>query len=229
MELRSTRQKSDRQDLETILKGLGLHEENMEVREMRQLLSALQLSVDDTLAEGETEFMSKCDDGVFNSTMLKQHNARESEENSESESVDNCSSEEVMKRIIVEAQVHHSMDWTPPTWNEQEGLQPTHTSATDPASDNNSFSTCKNCKQHYVGEVEQLETGNEHFHEQRGPVSMLQYNDSQDHSISSSFSMSGSTPPSSSGSQVGEYRLKFSTSSVVVSDQQDSSSLNETE
>ncbi|KAL9928068.1 uncharacterized protein ACN427_004051 [Glossina fuscipes fuscipes] len=225
MELRSTRHNSDYEDLAAILEGLGLHEENMELLEMREILSALQQSVDNidtddnAAPEGETEFMSKRSDGVFNSTMLKDNSAQ----SSGSESADNSG---VRERIFVQAQVHHSLDWTPDWWNQQEDLQPAQPSTTSPTFDNNSFSIYKDPKQHDAATMQQSETGNEDFHEQRGPVSVRQGDDCQEHSVSTSFSMSGSAL-SSGNSQVRERHLELSTSSAVVSDQEESSNLND--
>uniref|UniRef100_A0A1B0C1A9 Uncharacterized protein n=1 Tax=Glossina palpalis gambiensis TaxID=67801 RepID=A0A1B0C1A9_9MUSC len=245
MELRSTRHNSDYEDLAAILEGLGLHEENMELLEMREILSALQQSVDNIgtddnaapviienerktieyfpynncFQEGETEFMSKRSDGVFNSTMLKDNSAQ----SSGSESADNSG---VRERIFVQAQVHHSLDWTPDWWNQQEDLQPAQPSTTSPTFDNNSFSIYKDPKQHDAATMQQSETGNEDFHEQRGPVSVRQGDDCQEHSVSTSFSMSGSAL-SSGNSQVRERHLELSTSSAVVSDQEESTNLND--
>uniref|UniRef100_A0A1A9VDT7 Uncharacterized protein n=1 Tax=Glossina austeni TaxID=7395 RepID=A0A1A9VDT7_GLOAU len=223
MELRSTRHHSDYKDLAAILEGLGLYEENMELVEMRDILTALQQSVDNldtddnAVPEGETEFMSKRSDGVFNSTMLKDN----SEQSSGSESVDNPG---VRERIFVQAQVHHSLDWIPDWWNEQEDSQPAQPSLTSPTFGNNSFSSSKVRKQHEAVIMQQSETGNEEFHERVGPVSIRQDNHCQEHSLSTSFSMSGSAL--SSDSQVRERHLELSTSSAVVSDQEESSNLN---
>uniref|UniRef100_A0A1A9ZDA2 Uncharacterized protein n=1 Tax=Glossina pallidipes TaxID=7398 RepID=A0A1A9ZDA2_GLOPL len=223
MELRSTRQNRDYEELAAILEGLGLHEENMELLEMREILTALQQSVDNldtddnAVPEGETEFMSKRSDGVFNSTMLKDN----SEQSSGSESVDNSG---IRGRIFVQAQVHHSMDWIPDWWNEQEDFQPAQPSSTSPTFGNNSFSSCKDRKQHDAATMQQSEADNEYFHELRGPVSMLQGHGCQEHSVSTSFSMSGSAL--SPGSQAWERHLEHSTSSAVVSDQEESSNLN---
>lgn len=126
--------------------------------------------------------------------------------------------------ILVQAQVHHSMDWIPDWWNEQEDFQPVQPSSASPTFGNNSFSSCKDRKQHDAATMQQSQTGNEYFHEVRGPVSMLQGHDCQEHSVSTSFSMNGSAL--SPGSQVWERYLEHSTSSAVVSDQEESSNLN---
>ncbi|XP_065355995.1 uncharacterized protein LOC135950376 [Calliphora vicina] len=96
--------------------GMGFYEEGMELQEMRQILDALQMSVNEgetnflecdmqqAIRESELDFMPSQDGRVLNSTMMSIH-----------PNISPCSSPEIpSERIVVYAEVHHAMDWSPP-------------------------------------------------------------------------------------------------------------------
>ncbi|XP_037828203.1 uncharacterized protein LOC119616098 [Lucilia sericata] len=117
MELRSSsRRRNEYKELQITLNGMGFYEEGMELQEMRQILDALQMSVtegetnfldcdmEQAIRESELDFLPTQDGRVLNSTMMSIH-----------PNISPCSSPEIpSERILVHAEVHHAMDWSPP-------------------------------------------------------------------------------------------------------------------
>ncbi|KAI8126498.1 hypothetical protein FF38_09507 [Lucilia cuprina] len=117
MELRSSsRRRNEYKELQITLNGMGFYEEGMELQEMRQILDALQMSVtegetnfldcdmEQAIRESELDFLPTQDGRVLNSTMMSIH-----------PNISPCSSPEIpSERIVVQAEVHHAMDWSPP-------------------------------------------------------------------------------------------------------------------
>ncbi|KAM7353175.1 uncharacterized protein ACRADG_005377 [Cochliomyia hominivorax] len=116
MELRSSRHSNEYKELQLTLNGMGFYEEGMELQEMRQILDALEMSVTEretnflehdmqqAIRESEMDFMP-CQNGrVLNSTMMSIH-----------PNISPCNSPEIpSETILVQAEVHHAMNWSPP-------------------------------------------------------------------------------------------------------------------
>uniref|UniRef100_A0A1I8PS78 Uncharacterized protein n=1 Tax=Stomoxys calcitrans TaxID=35570 RepID=A0A1I8PS78_STOCA len=110
MELRSTRKRNEYKELQITLK------DGMELQEMRQVLDALNQSVNEretnffedddmerAIRESELDFMPSNNAGLWNSTMMGTFQATSP-----------CSSPEAPAHIIiVQAEVHHSLNWSP--------------------------------------------------------------------------------------------------------------------
>ncbi|TMW50755.1 hypothetical protein DOY81_004169 [Sarcophaga bullata] len=95
---------------------MGFYEEGMDLREMREILNVLEMSVNDeennilqcdiqqAIKESELDFMPNQDSFVLNSTMMSIHL-----------NTSPCSSPELSsQKITFEADVHHAIDWVPP-------------------------------------------------------------------------------------------------------------------
>ncbi|XP_016980751.1 uncharacterized protein LOC108045828 [Drosophila rhopaloa] len=109
MELRSRTHKK----LADILKSAGAYEANMEVEEMRELVTALESSAnaDDqdlerVLHESELEFLCSQPSALHNSTMIIPPQGPTMNPN-----LDSPPSEPIC--LTVRAVVHHAMDWSP--------------------------------------------------------------------------------------------------------------------
>ncbi|XP_075150248.1 uncharacterized protein LOC142224358 [Haematobia irritans] len=145
MELRSSRKRNEYKELQITLKGMGFYEDGMDLQEMRHILDALNQSVsqretdifddDDmerALRESEMDFMPG--GGPWNSTMMGQFQASSP-----------CSSPEMPAQVlIVQAEVHHSLDWSPQR-SEEERLNRKR-SATDLTNNDEILSCSNSCK-----------------------------------------------------------------------------------
>ncbi|XP_011291190.1 GATA zinc finger domain-containing protein 11 [Musca domestica] len=124
MELRSSRSRNEYKELQLTLNGMGFYEEGMELQEMRQILDALNQSVTDgetqfldddmerAIRESEMDFMPANNGGLWNSTMLRTQVTSSP-----------CSSPDIpSQQIVVHAEVHHPLDWSP-QYPEEERLR----------------------------------------------------------------------------------------------------------